>query len=271
MTNSNKSLIFIAVAMMMLLCGGAKMYAQLQDETGNSFSAKLGSGATFTELAALTPNAYATEWDLWSGTKQIQVTAAFSQTGQAKTRQVRFDIPNGYTLVAATAKKNQTLHSSVTSIDVSDETDALINSVTLTAYDGTTFPKMLTGYTYTATDNSETAYPLRSAKLIYDFTAQCQNIVVTITLQPMQQVLTSTATTCNLPQLDILYTSGSLTYSSHLNTTVTGLEAHYVRNPSTTLTGQGYPRNVEGVVDAVNPDLGTVPQFNVGFGQWMYS
>jgi len=142
-----------------------------------------GDASGWTEVGALpTPH----QAEISSTTREaIQIEATFANPNVAHTRQIVVKIPRGYRIVDYSAKTTTPAINGVGTSGFSTVDEAKVNSVTLTASDGTPWASQaITGYSGGGGQVAGTNVDYRpyDGMIVYDFNSTCDRIVLTLSV-----------------------------------------------------------------------------------------
>lgn len=205
-------------------------------------------------------------WPLTTLTKQIQITARFSGVGTDKTRTVTVNIPRGLKIVEYSATTGTAAISGVSKIAFSEENEPKVASSVLTAADGSAWASQrITGYTGSGTA-TEAAVRVYDGKIVYSFNNNCDEIKLTLTLSLDQSLMPHNATTATLNNITVDMASGTQTLQETLAVTVSELVVSSLRDASNAYG----TRVIAGTEDPLDPDKGTVAEFETGLSSWIH-
>ena len=200
----------------------------------------------------------AIDWPLTTATKQIQILADFGPAGTSKDRTITVNIPRGYQIISYSAVSTTPAISGVAQIAFSSTDAPKVDSSTLTALDGTSWAaQRINGYT-ALRSSVETDVRVYDGKVEYVFNSSCDKITLTLTLGIDQSIMPHNATSTVLNDITVEMVSGTDGLSDYLSTTVTGLVVPRIIDSTQSYWGS---RTIDGIVDPVDGDKGTIPEF----------
>ncbi|MFV0393512.1 MAG: SdrD B-like domain-containing protein, partial [Coprobacillaceae bacterium] len=120
------------------------------------------------------------DWNFYDS-EQIEINAIFSQTGTEKERVIEIDVPDGYEIVAYSAKNGTTSKAGETVLTTVESTQQAMLSSSLVAQSGNDFGSdTITGYKNV---NNTVYEPVKkSGKIRYVFNKDAENVILTLRL-----------------------------------------------------------------------------------------
>lgn len=192
-------------------------------------------------------------WPLTTTTKQMQITANFGPTGTVKDRIIEVDIPRGYKVLEYSAKANTPVISGVNKLAFSTEDETKVETSVLTATDGSPWNTQgINGYT-SGNSSTEKLQRTYDGKVLYHFTPNCGEIVLTLTLGLDHVIMPHNSNTLLLGTINVALKNGT-------NTPLVKTVRAEVSGVSITAFARGAnsfsSRAVAGEIDILDPNKG---------------
>ncbi|MDQ0360684.1 beta strand repeat-containing protein [Breznakia pachnodae] len=117
-------------------------------------------------------------WNFYD-TEQIEISATFANQGTTKDRTIEIEIPDGYELLAYSAKDGTVSQSGEQILTTTTSTQQAMVSSSLTATDGNAFGSKLWGSFSNISGGTTTAY-YKGGKITYKFNSNTDTVVLTL-------------------------------------------------------------------------------------------
>ena len=206
-------------------------------------------------------------------TKQIQIKVGYP-VGNSQNRQLEVDIPAGYRILEMTGNHAWKAPSGIRKLGLSDEDNSKVSSVSLSASDGSAWPKAIPVGPMPPQENyfspAVTKPAKNDGKILYTFNNNCDMITLTLTLGLDQSIMPHNALEVKMRSLEARQISGTSGLAKKLDTTATNLMVPLINSAQGTDT-YGGSRVISGTLDAQNESKGKTAEFSTGYNYHAFS